>query len=83
MNSIDKHWEQLEENREIIDRVENCIQNNSDTNDWEDQFLESIQNQLMEGRKLSSRQLTQLEKIEYLVEWGRDAYWEVYGGMEY
>lgn len=76
---MDAHKEKLDQNKRMIDRVQNCIDNGAECNDWEDEFLGSIKDQLMQGRLLSERQLEALEKIEYLVSWGRDSYWEEFG----
>jgi hypothetical protein len=74
--------EQLDKNREMIKRVEYCQEHGNECNDWEDEFLESVHNQLMKGFELSTKeggQLETLEKIESVVEWGREAYWEEFG----
>jgi hypothetical protein len=76
---LDRHMEQLDKNREMIKRVEYCQENGNECNDWEDDFLESIHNRLMKGIELSDGQSETLEKIEFLVEWGRDAYWKEFG----
>ena len=76
---MDAHKSRLDQNKRMIDRVQNCIDNGAERNDWEDEFLGSIKDQLMQGRMLSERQLEALEKIEYLVSWGRDSYWEEFG----
>jgi len=76
---MDAHKSRLDQNKRMIDRVQYCIDNSAEFNDWEDEFLGSIKDQLMQGRILSERQLEALEKIEYLVSWGRDSYWEEFG----
>lgn len=79
MKSLNKHFEQVQKNKRLIDRVEHCQENNGELNDWEDSFLDSVAEQLTEGRSLSDRQLEKLEQIEYVVEWGRDEeYWGNY-----
>jgi hypothetical protein len=66
---------------DLLQRIEHCMGNNEECNSWEDDFLESIHEQLMRGptRELSGPQMESLEKIEFLVEFGRDAYWEEFG----
>jgi hypothetical protein len=77
---MDSHKANLDANKELLSRVEYCIEHGSDCNDWEDDFLESIKTQIMNGkRELSPDQLETLEKIEYKVEWGTEAYWQEYG----
>jgi hypothetical protein len=71
--------ERLEKNREMLARVEHCQANGDECTDWEDEFLESIQNWLMKGSSLTEGQLETLEKIEYKVEFGQAAYWEEFG----
>jgi len=71
--------EDLEKNRELLDRVKHCQVHGAECNDWEDDFLESIESWLMKGWELKPAQLETLEKIEYLVEWGREQYWEEFG----
>lgn len=79
MKSLNNHFERIQKNKEALERVENCIENNAELSDWEDDFLESLQTQLTEGKLPSASQLEKLEQIEYVVEWGRDAYWEEFG----
>ena len=64
----------------IMSRIEAC-QGDPDVNDWEEEFLESISHQLKKGyvTTLSDSQEETLEKIEYKVAHGIDAYWEMYG----
>ena len=84
MNSIDRHWKRLEENKERLDTVNALLESCDDLNNWEDSFLESVRAQLMEGRnRLSERQLAQIERLEYLNEFGRDAYWDEFGDGRY
>jgi hypothetical protein len=80
-NSIDKHFEKLDAAKETLARVKNC-QGDLDVNDWEEEFLESIETKIMDGRltELSEAQEETLEKIEYKVAHGLEAYWEQYGG---
>ncbi len=79
MGKLDDLLNQREANDALIERVENCINNSAECNAWEDDFLESVKGQLEEGRKMSEAQIDHIEKIEYLVEWGRDGYWEEFG----
>lgn len=79
MKRLDKHFERVQENQKALERVRNCIENNEELNDWEDLFLESLEEQLTEGRTPSAAQLEKLTQIEYAVEWGREAYWEEFG----
>lgn len=79
MSRLDDHMKKLEENRAMLDRVHYCQEHGVDCNDWEDDFLESVENWLMKGRELTPAQLETLEKIEYKVEFGLEAYWEEYG----
>lgn len=76
---LDRHMEKLEKNRELIERVEYCQEHGDECNDWEDEFLESIKDWLTKGSELTSAQFETLEKIEYIVEWGRAAYWSEVG----
>jgi len=76
---LDRHMENLEKNRAMLTRVEECQASGDECTDWEDEFLESIQNRLMKGAELSPAQLETLEKIEYKIAFGQDAYWEEYG----
>ncbi len=80
-DSLDKHFEKLDAAKGILARVKNC-QGDADVNDWEEEFLESIEERIMEGRfsSLSDAQEETLEKIEYKVAHGLEAYWEEYGG---
>jgi len=71
--------ENLENNRETLKRVEHCQEHGDECTDWEDDFLESVQNRLMKGTGLTEGQLETLEKIEYKVTFGTEAYWEEYG----
>jgi hypothetical protein len=73
---MDDHLERLEKNKKLIERVEHCQENGAECNDWEDTFLESIHDQLMNGRVLTDVQIGKIEQIEFLVEFGREAYWE-------
>ncbi len=82
-NRLDQHMERLEKNREMLKRVEYCREHGNECNAWEDDFLESIHDWLMKGWALSDAQLDTLEKVEYLIEWGREAYWEAFGHNEY
>lgn len=77
--SLDRLMDQLETNREYIDRVEHCQNDNAELNGWEDEFLESLKDQLESGKSISEKQLETLEKIEYKVEWGEASYWEEFG----
>ncbi|AEJ01217.1 hypothetical protein Nit79A3_1385 [Nitrosomonas sp. Is79A3] len=43
--------------------VEECEFNESLLNDWECDFIDSIRNQIDEGRNLSERQIEKLEDI--------------------
>lgn len=72
---LDAHMRKVEQNKEMLDRVEHCIQHCDECNDWEDEFLDSVKSQLMEGSSLSSRQVEKLEQIEVITEFGRDD-WE-------
>ena len=76
---MDDHKEKLDVAKDQLDRVEYCIEHGSECNQWEDDFLENIKDWLMRGQPLSDAQNETLEKIEYLVEWGRESYWEEYG----
>lgn len=76
---MDAHKERLDQNKRVIDRVQYCIDNGAECNDWEESFLESVKDQLMQGRTLTDSQTEKLEQIEYLVSWGRDSYWEEFG----
>jgi len=78
-DKLDRHIAQRDVNKDLLLRVEACIANSAECNNWEDDFLESVQDQLKKGREMSGAQIEHIEKIEYLVEWGRDAYWEEYG----
>jgi len=79
MSKLGDLLDQREANEALLERVESCIANSGECNPWEDDFLESVKDQLEEGRKMSEAQVDHIEKIEYLVEWGRDAYWEEFG----
>jgi len=76
---MDAHKERLDQNKRVIDRVQYCIDNGAECNDWEENFLESVKDQLMQGHILTDAQIEKLEQIEYLVSWGRDSYWEEFG----
>lgn len=78
-SKLDRLLDQREENEALLGRVVHCISNSEECNGWEDDFLESVKDQLEEGRKMSEAQIDHIEKIEYLVEWGCDAYWEEFG----
>lgn len=69
MNSLDD---------DLLDRVKAC-RGAEETNDWEEDFLESVEGQLNKGRILSEAQMETLEKIEYKVNFGVESYWEEYG----
>ena len=79
--SLDRIMEQLDANQEYIDRVEHCQLDNGELNGWEDEFLESLKDQLESGKEMSEKQLETLEKIEYKVEWGEKTYWEEFGSF--
>ncbi len=79
LGDLDEHMEKIDQNKKTLDRVKYCVENCTELNDWEDAFLTSIQDQLMGGRILTERQVGALERIEYLVSWGRDSYWEEFG----
>lgn len=70
--NINDEIERMEENQDLIDRVNHCQHNNAELNGWEDDFLDSIEEQLEKGRTLTSRQLEKLEQIEIIVTEGRD-----------
>ena len=69
----------LDQNKAMIDRVDYCLKNCVELNDWENDFCVSILDQLMEGRTLTERQIEKLEQIEYLTSWGRESFWEEFG----
>jgi hypothetical protein len=76
---LDRHAERLAKNKEYIGRIQYCIDNGAELNSWEDDFLDSFKDQLIEGREPSSLQLQKLEEIEYVCEWGRSAFFEEFG----
>ncbi len=77
---IDREVAKREELKDFEDRITECIDNPEDLNNWEEEFLESILIHVAgEGRLLTSSQSDTLEKIEYKVEWGMEAYWEEFG----
>ena len=61
----------------LLRRVDRCSEY-TDTTAWEDDFLESIREQLVDGRELTAKQTATLERIEYKVAFGVTAYWEGY-----
>ena len=65
--------------KEWLDRVDYCIEHGAECNDWEDDFLESVREWIKGDNEPTLKQQETIEKIEYLVEWGRDLYWEEYG----
>lgn len=80
MRSLDdRHFDFLAEQRGVLSRIEACINNSGDLNEWEDSFLESIQNRVMGGKTLTSAQEDKLQQIEYVIEFGRESYWEEFG----
>jgi len=79
LGDLDEHMEKIDQNKRMVDRVQHCIDEGHECNDWETEFLSSIMDWLMQGRPLSDRQQTALEKIEYLVSWGRESYWTEFG----
>ncbi len=46
-----------------LNMVEDCEGNESMLSDWECEFIDSIRNQIDEGRDLSERQIEKLEDI--------------------
>jgi hypothetical protein len=58
---------------DLIDRIDETLVDD-ELNDWEEEFLKSIRGQVMQGRTLSEKQMETLDKIEYVVAFGRD-YW--------
>ncbi len=77
LDRLDKEFSRLEKVEALLDRISNCQNNNEDLNNWEDDFLESIENWLRsEGHGLSDNQLNKLEQIELVVAEGRQAAWD-------
>ena len=61
-----------DENLRLIERVKYQIDSNGETNDWEDEFLDSILKRLVGGGDLTPAQLRKLEEIEDVEINGRD-----------
>lgn len=68
----------LSEMERYLTRIEEC-KGSDETNDWEEEFLHSIQKRVESGKPLTDSQEETLQRIEYKVEFGEDAYWEEYG----
>jgi len=64
MNKLDDYAEKQQKNTELMARVKYQIDFNGETNDWEDEFLESILNRLVNGYTLTDTQTRKLEEIE-------------------
>lgn len=50
-------------NNDHLNMVEDCESNESLLSDWECEFIDSISNQIDEGRDLSEAQIDKLEEI--------------------
>ena len=61
-----------EDRLDLIERVKYQIDCNGETNDWEDEFLESVLKRLVNGGDLTPAQIRKLEEIEYVETNGRD-----------
>lgn len=61
-----------DESIKLLERVKYQIDSNGETNDWEDEFLESIMKRLVNGGSLSDAQIRKLEEIEDIEVNGRD-----------
>lgn len=70
-NRIDREVERIENRRALLDRIAES-QESGETNDWEDEFLDSIYDQVERGYDLSDRQMEKLEEIEDEIAFGRD-----------
>lgn len=70
--NINDRMEEIEEKEELLKRIQHCQENSHELNGWEDDFLDSIEEQVEKGRKLSFKQMEKLEQIEYVVTEGRD-----------
>ena len=65
------------EKQKLIDRIQESMDDSEGLNDWEVDFLESIQTQLNGSRDvLEDAQLEKLEDIEYIRAEGREAFWD-------
>lgn len=70
-NRLDREVERIENRRALLDRIAES-QESGETNDWEDEFLDSIYDQVERGYDLSDRQMEKLEEIEDEIAFGRD-----------
>lgn len=64
LNSFDQ------DKKDLLKRIEFCL-DSAEINTWEEEFLESIQKQVLNARDLSERQMDKLDTIEDVVVNGR------------
>lgn len=57
--------------KDLLDRINICQFDGLDLNDWENEFLDSIEAQVRAGRKLTDNQIDKLEQIEGIAAEGR------------
>lgn len=67
---IDAHYARLKANKDYLDRVKYCKDNQELCNDWEIDFLDSIYTRLLGGGSLTARQEDKLGDIEFIVAGG-------------
>lgn len=64
---------EVEDLEDTIQRIKEC-EGSPDLNDWEEDFLESIKEQVMNGRTLTTRQEDKLEQVEVIAAEGREGW---------
>jgi hypothetical protein len=70
--SLDKHFESVQKRRNLICRIEMCINDGEELNSWEDSFLEDILERVISGYQLTDNQMDKLDQIEDIVVNGRE-----------
>lgn len=70
MKRLDREIEGVKKNEKLIARIQSCM-DSPETNDWEEDFLQSIYNQVMDGKTLTDAQMDKFDQVEDIAINGR------------